>query len=212
VNHQKALRALSDLDSDEVATIHGSLVALREPAHRDQLHGAFEKTLDDPDTAGSLVEALLAMEVLRSSHGFEYGDIASAIATADDMEVDDHKRGPLESALKELLPIHQLARAAKAYDLSTAYERQFHISRVLTDIRPIFDEQISTKPVGALVVHQLELRGYVNGRLRSSYWAMSNDDLSKLRDQIDRAINKSTVLSELLSGDEVPVHHPEKEL
>jgi hypothetical protein len=183
-----------------------------DPANRRSLHAVLEETIAEA-AVEPLAEALLSLELLRASHGYPVKDIAEAVAMSEGFrdDADSLTTAKISDALQNLLPIGKLSRLAKAYDLGSSYERQFHLSRVLTDIRPLFDDEVSVPPPGALIVHQLELRGFVNGELRTSYWVMNGRDLDRLKEQIERAQGKSQALAEVLRLNNISMYTAEKE-
>jgi len=100
-----------------------------------------------------------------------------------------------------LLACDSLGITAKAFDVTTEYERAFCHVRLLTDLRPVFGVDPSARPRAVAVVHQLKIAYHEDGRHKDFYVAMNSDDLTKLAKAVGRAAQKEgtvrTVLSEL---------------
>lgn len=111
------------------------------------------------------------------------------------------------NALKEALSFHSsLGVTSKALSVMRQSKRVYCTSRIVTDIRPIFDLDPSKRPAGACIVHSLKIAFHEDGKRRTKhvYIAMDISDLKQLRRNIDRAIQKESTLAELLKGVGLP--------
>ena len=101
--------------------------------------------------------------------------------------------------------------AAKAGYVLTQHERIFSSARVLTDVRPIFHQDISEKPGSALIIHMLRMTQRDNhGHLTDEYFALDSNDIRKLRALIERAIKKEETLRGLMKDARVSVLDPKE--
>ncbi len=206
-SHQPALIALAGSLADEVQALSSTINDLREPVSRD----ALIKVVKAAKAAGlnadpeALVDALLSLLVLRTSLGWELNGVVSEVER--NIEIATSEKSALRENLSILLGNKRIQHTAKAVDLASAYASQVHVTRVLTDLRPIFDESIGEVPVGWMIMHQLEISSSESGRLNELFIAATDRDLEILRDQIDRALKKSSVLSKI---DSLPIHAPEE--
>lgn len=99
----------------------------------------------------------------------------------------DECRGPL----KRILETRSVTLAAKALDVSYDFERVYLAGRILTSIRPIFDEP-REEIVGSTIVQTLRLEYLApNGDQSSISVAMDLDDVNRLKDECERAENKA---------------------
>jgi hypothetical protein len=89
---------------------------------------------------------------------------------------------------------------AKSYGLTTEYEHVFLRSRVLTDIRPVFDDDLSNGLVSAAIVHTLKIDYVEGGDQKSFYIALDNDDVQQLQIQINRATEKNNEIQKVLGS------------
>jgi hypothetical protein len=78
----------------------------------------------------------------------------------------------------------------------------FCTTRILTDIRPVYDDGAKGPPSGAIITHTLKLSVHEGdgGDLREIYVVMGSDDLSELRIVLDRAIDKTISLKKVLEA------------
>ena len=92
----------------------------------------------------------------------------------------------LEQPLAELLALPALRLVASTIDLSYEYTNLWRGARILTDIRPIFNEEV-TAVDGAVVSHTFRLRfDAVDGHHELSI-AMDEADIKILAKQCERA-------------------------
>lgn len=111
---------------------------------------------------------------------------------------------------RSLLQNPKIRRFAKAYALRNEYERILTDSRIMSDIRPVFDDDEKTPSIQAATVnHTLRLTYRAgDGKSHEFHLALDADDLGKLKAQIDRAIEKDKAAQALLKSAEVDVLGP----
>lgn len=99
---------------------------------------------------------------------------------------------------------------AKALGLRNEYERILTGSRLITDIRPIFDDVDGSAAIRAVVVnHSMRLRYVGNDReTRDLHLALDTSDLQKLKEQVDRALLKDRATQEFMETKGVIVLEP----
>lgn len=109
----------------------------------------------------------------------------------------------LEPLLEDLFGIEVLDTASKAIDLAYEYANLFQSARIVTDIRPVFDE--SASEIAAAVISQT-LRIYFSSEEGDHSLSIALDqlDLERLRESCDRAIKKARVAQKLIGESKVP--------
>ncbi|NIR52267.1 hypothetical protein GWO43_27110 [candidate division KSB1 bacterium] len=82
-----------------------------------------------------------------------------------------------------------------------AYEREKLLldTRILTDARPVFSENNSSKVDGFILIHNLKIEYYEGEDHKELYLAPDNSDLEKLKWQIKRAEDKEKAVKEQFS-------------
>lgn len=152
------------------------------------------------EEAADLVGNLLALSALSASHGFEPGQLAAVVCDLVSEELEDPLPEGFPTQLAGLISAQGVAALAKAIDVSREFERLIHLSRVITDIRPVFDADPTRGPLGSVLVHTLRLDFYAEGKLQSLSFALESDDIRQMIETLERAEAKAVSLGELLDG------------
>ncbi|MEZ5031436.1 MAG: hypothetical protein R2787_08540 [Saprospiraceae bacterium] len=70
----------------------------------------------------------------------------------------------------------------------------YQSSRIVSDIRLIFNNHLEDKLRHGLIIHQLRITVKQGKKSRDLYMAFSRQDLQQLKDQIDRALKKDSLI------------------
>lgn len=117
--------------------------------------------------------------------------------SADDLKV-------LRERLKRLLSIEELQTLSKAVRLQREGERLYCEAKILSDIRPVFAKDISTRPSGAVITHTLKLSYHEGKDHKEFFVVLDKEDLDALKEVVDRANAKGETLRGLLSEANLP--------
>ena len=88
----------------------------------------------------------------------------------------------------------KIKHTIKAYNLLSENEKVYLESRIISDIRLVFDTDLETKTRGAVLLHQLKLTYKQDGDVKESFIALDSNDLNDLKDSITRAIEKEKLI------------------
>ncbi len=115
--------------------------------------------------------------------------------------LESDNKDKFEGRLLFLLTNKHIYYAAKARSLLTEYGSLFISSRVTTDIRPVFDIDISEAPKGGMIVHNLHIHYQCDGEAphKDIYIALDSLDLKMLKDALLRAEKKEISLQEIFT-------------
>ncbi len=103
--------------------------------------------------------------------------------------------------LQELLSFHaSLGVTAKALEIARETERAFCSARILTDLRPVFREELDAGPAAAVILHNLRIAFHVQDDLQEFFVAMSTPDLRSLKAVVERAIRKEESLRKVAAS------------
>ncbi len=134
-----------------------------------------------------LFDALMSAAIFRASHGLSAARAATEILTSLSLEEGF-------DTLAALLQSPQLVLVSKAVDLAGTYAQVLHTSRIVTDVRPIFNDSPDIGLVGSVIVHTLQVSSFTASGFEELFVAMDTEDLTQLRGQIDRAITKAELV------------------
>lgn len=107
----------------------------------------------------------------------------------------------LKHRLGELLELERsIGITSKAADVLTEHQHVYRsgMSRIVSDIRPIFSNDISEQPTAAVVVHTLKLAYQEDGETKEFYLALDTHDLQELQELLSRAKTKAATLNVII--------------
>jgi hypothetical protein len=203
--HRTAFDELAGLDDASRQEVVSVFARAREPLDRRMVADGLAR-IQGLQNADQLVDALVGLESTRASHYWDLKELSRSIASAPELEVSPENRSAFSGVVFELLSLPVLARAAKAGSLRSAHPRLLHTSRVLTDMRPVFEDEVGELPSGAIILQQLELEVYTSSGFDEIYLQASDDELERLRSQIDRALEKSRALASFVKKSGIPLY------
>lgn len=127
--------------------------------------------------------------------------ISTAISSSSDKDERLAAWSECGDALKELLNSRSLRLAAKALDISYDFERVYVAGRVLTSVRPVFNDD-RNDIVGSTVVQTLRLEFLApDGDQSNISVAMDMEDLRRLQEECKRAIEKARIARDRIEKD-----------
>jgi hypothetical protein len=100
--------------------------------------------------------------------------------------------------LSVLLDLSGVALKAKALSVATDCPRVFSTTKILSDVRPIFGDDPSKRPVGAVVLHNLRITYAENGEEQNFFVQLDTRDLKSLQENVNRALAKDSALRQFV--------------
>ena len=199
--HRTSLLELAQLAPETFEKLLGSIEKLRPKQSLVELRGRLVSVLPIPDVAKrrALAETLVSMNasMLRSemSVGQFVEDLVDGVSESDATEAD---RKSISERLDRILQVSALRLSAKATVLRVDHDRVYNASRIVTDLRPVFDEAVGDGFRGVMLIHQLKMVSLRRGEPEELFFAMDDQDLASLKKTIDRAELKSEQIRKLL--------------
>lgn len=162
--------------------------------------------------AVQVVQALLSVYATRVSHKTPVEPYLQEVCDAMQEKGLKPSHGnwePFKKFITELLNLKGAIEVnSKALQILMGNERNFVGARIFTDIRPVFRENPSDPPAGAVIVHMIGLN-YMEGSVRKEiFLALDSSDLQTLKNVIERASLKEACLLTLLSKSELAIVLP----
>ena len=87
-----------------------------------------------------------------------------------------------------------LKKTFKALRLFTQSAFNYLDSSVITDVRPLFNDDLESTPTCGVILHQLKIEYEENDEGKSFYVSLNRDDVSELIDNLQRALKKEEVI------------------
>ncbi len=201
-----AFRKLIDLTAPEFDALLDA-VAHTPPAASPDLfwkHVAEKVSNIPPKTVENIVDELFSLNYARENWSLSVEEFAKTLADAAVSQ--SPKKTPITTDEKNTLLIRvtrllelkaSLTITSKALDVLTDAERLFFTAKILTDVRPVFDED-GKNVEGAVIMHNLRIHYGQDNEHRDFFVALDTSDIKELRSVLDRADKKAESLQALL--------------
>lgn len=154
----------------------------------------------------SIVNELFTLDAVRDNWSLSVADFSEHISDAalsqssEEFPVNKESRDLLELRLSKIFDARKtLSLTAKALDIVTDQPHLFYSAKLLTDMRPVFDE--SGKSIDAMVMlHNLRIH-YGDGDDHKDFVVtLDSRDIKKLRSILERADQKADTLKSFLKA------------
>ncbi len=189
-------RQANDLLSEVESAAKLSDNGIVDPENLHEVEGLAKTDRDD------IVETVLSLHRVRAfaevSADEFVSDVCDALAGGKTFRLESASRDAFGSRLSKFIAIKELRQAAKARLLRDEHERSLHDLRILTDARPIFEEEQVEPPDRAVIFHMLKISFHDADRVAETFFSLDEADLEYLKKTIERAELKAKSLRESL--------------
>lgn len=199
--HRPVLQKLGEVDDD---TFEQLMAVLSQPTAQgassiDELADELEQALPafTPKEVALLLDAFISIFATARAHNRSAVSIAEVIAEPPNFDVEDSQRKKLVDRLKSALAAPLVTTTFKVSEVLQNYERILHDVQIMTDVRPVFGENVGY-PEQAAVVNTIQISYHEERGTNSIHLVMDAEDLIKLRRLIDRALEKREALFDVL--------------
>lgn len=154
-----------------------------------------------------VVAALLSLSSLQADLDTSVPSVAEAVARmmtkegSEEPAIPEPEREKFKERLAHCLHASALEVAGKARNLVYEHENVLQDARIMTDIRAVFGESTEEPPKGAMIVHTLKLSFLNDNQLKEIFVALDRDDVTLLREALERAESKAKSLRSILPTD-----------
>jgi len=200
--HISAFNLIRSLKDGDYAKLLGSLGENEPSTPRsvlaDSVHGACAL---EASVASELLDAVFGLASVGHKTGSPPAQIAARVASSAQFSDSDDDRLRFERRIELLLDCDVVRIQGKASSLGTAHERVFLSAQILTDLRPLFHDQVDgdPEPEGALLSHTLLVHFIDSTGSHDNFFVVLDDgDLEALNQATNRAIAKSASLKQKL--------------
>jgi hypothetical protein len=119
-------------------------------------------------------------------------------------DLNDTQLQTLRRRAAEILSIRSLDLVARAHNVLLEHSQTFSTARIVSDLRPVFGDQISDDPAGVVIVHMLNVSYRSAGRRETFVVALDEKDIDDLIGVLQRAKDKSATLKRIIGTTGVP--------
>ena len=84
----------------------------------------------------------------------------------------------------------------KALELLSENERIYRDSRIITDLRLIFNDDLAQSKRNAVIIHRFKIESRYDNEYENTFFSLDTSDLIKIKTLIERALEKEKVMKE----------------
>ncbi len=136
----------------------------------------------------------------------EFSETIAGIVFSSNSEafpITEEERNVLKHRLVELFKDNKgLNITTKAMGVALDQDRIFYSAKIITDVRPVFNQKGDVVEA-AVIVHHLHIHYGQDNEHKDFYVALDTNDIQELRKALDRADTKAQTLEALLKRSEV---------
>ena len=157
-----------------------------------------------------IISALDSLYYIKNESGVPVHDfteqVLQAMAETENkaLHISASQREPFQGRLIRLMNGTLLSVAAKSREILYEQERTFGSARVLSDIRPILNENAENNTDAAIIIHTLKINYIQNNQHKEFFVALDTEDVSFMIDTLIRAQEKEETLKSILVAANVP--------
>ena len=151
----------------------------------------------------ALADAIVGIHILKQALGKSAAevahDVAEAIRLNTSANLSEDQLGAFAENATTLLNVVPLQASAKSLALRGDHNHIFLRSRIFTDIRPVFADDLNSPLLASLLTHTVKISFRSNGQQESVFFVADAEDLKQLKKDISRALDKAQAISKLLN-------------
>lgn len=209
----KALTSFVSYSPEELAALFEALRAESPSLHLNELSNVVaEKTGMTRESVYETLSLLASLSAARESFGSNVDefirDLRTAMEELDDPQLKKSDWGNFQRYLAEALGSDTaLSVTGKAASVMTDQAHVYCYGRVLTDMRPIFRNNVEDGPAAFVAVHTLKLAYHENfARPRKEFFvALDRTDVEELIALLQRALTKEDSLKKVSLATGLPL-------
>jgi hypothetical protein len=205
-----AFSALIQLTPDQRQKLLEALRAAQPTLDDAKLSQQVSRDVGIPVTRTKMLLSMFVnMYAVRLAQGLSAEQFAQQIcdfaaSSAPTLKPADENWDPIRQSIAAILGLtNTLGVIAKAGTLLTDSERLFQDGRIITEIRPVFADNLDDRPSAAIIVHTLRITYNDAQGSREFYVALQSTDVQKLKETTERALTKEKNLRRIIH-DKIP--------
>lgn len=204
--YRPGLAALARLSEEETKALADALSDVPPQLAVSRLADRAREALPEADfDADALLEAVVSLVVLLPESG-DGADILARDVSEADLDLGSMERATYAIRLKTLMHLRSMFLTARATGLSVEHERVFHSARFLTDLRPVFNPDVTAGLQAATIDTSMKLEFHPGGvgEIEAIFVAFRRADLEYLQEAVERALSKVEQLEKFVDAAKLP--------
>lgn len=200
-NFIAAYDLINELSDDAVSILSKELEKVKVGANTDEISSLLKEPLKKDLPISELqviVEAVFSIySLINRDKQNNLDDILGDLVESfiETKEGNDYNSEKLKINLHKLIKRgSHLDLTHKTFDLLSEYDKIYIDSRVISDIRIIFGNDIKETEQEAAIVHQLRIEYHEKGDIKNLFFALDSNDLENLKINIERAQEKDQLI------------------
>lgn len=190
-------KALAELDGEKIQKLSQFLNSLPVGFKMSELNDYLLSEIKISESQ-SIVQTLFSFRELLEPKDVDFKELSTSLAESyKELEQETSDKN-LELLKKNLELIFQNSKSLKltlkTRQLKTEDSKIYSDSKVITDIRLIFNDDIEDKNRNAVVIHKLHFEFFENKELNDFFISLDLSELKELKEHIDRAIKKDEII------------------
>jgi len=195
---QPGFEVIASLDDNTIGKLSEIIKNVKRGAGRNEFFSIIDANIDvagKEDLSNTLFSLGWLLYNDKSSPTELALNLAKAYRLSKGKVLSDDAYSEIQTKLVTLLEsCGSIKTTFKALALLQEYSHLFNEAHIVTDIRAVFDDGKENEIDMALMVHQLKIEYSERDKKKEFFVVLDRSDLIKLRDQVERAINKETTI------------------
>ncbi len=170
-----------------------------------QVSPDLEISMEDIQDVFFSIESLIPLVDKKIEKEEIINQLTTVIKKTELLVFSDDEEKVFRDRLLALLNSEKVYYAVKADELITENAIVFLDSKIVTDIRPIFQKDAQEKPKVGIVTHTLQIhyRTCENSTHQTIFLSIDSNDIEALQENLERAVEKTKTLIEVLDKSEM---------
>ena len=162
-----------------------------------------------PDEVYDLSRGIMRLLIIQSNSDNSPSDLIDELfSDIPDSEIEklnltEDKHNEIKKRVVEILNSENLLISVKAVGIKFEQDNLFERARIITQILPIFSDDISQTPKVAMIIHQLGIHYFQDGEHKEFFLRIDEEEIDDLMKILERAKIKGNSLQKFLGTTEV---------
>lgn len=200
--YQRGLWILRDLDAEHALALAERVESAARFRSVTELEEVVRSALprDLSEAAHDVLDSLLALRAQLRSDVLDVAHLVERVSSSAGVDPgNEQQRATFVALLDRLLRAEAIVTTAAAADLLVQHEHPYRGARIISEIRPVFSQNVEEDPRAAVLIHTLQIGHWnADGSPDGLDIALDHADLHELHKVVERAMTKAETLRRFL--------------